>query len=145
MNVPSFRFSVPSFRFLYPRSGFRGLGNIRQNHPFGNHLFANPRSSLAGSNHQIRTPTPSKCIFSLILSVWFFRKRGLTKFLGLAGPFACIFFGKSTTPPLKNTTYTKKSQSPEVGHNEAGRSDFQNQRFEPNTGKMQKRRKVPSR
>ena len=29
--------------FLYPRSGFGGPGNIRQNHPFGNHPFANRR------------------------------------------------------------------------------------------------------
>ena len=29
--------NVPSFRFLVP-------GNMRQNHPFGNHPFANPRA-----------------------------------------------------------------------------------------------------
>ena len=39
--VPSFHFCIlvpgfllPLLRFLHPRSGFRGLGNIRQNHPF---------------------------------------------------------------------------------------------------------------
>ena len=34
--------NVPSFRFLVP-------GNIGQNHPFGNHPFANPRFLLGGS------------------------------------------------------------------------------------------------
>ena len=37
----------------------------------------------------------------------------------------------------------KKSRSPKAGHNKAGRSDFRNQRFEPDTGKMRKMRKVP--
>ena len=36
-----------------------------------------------------------------------------------------------------------KSQSPKAGHNDAGRSDFRNQRFEPDTGKMRTMRKVP--
>ena len=36
-----------------------------------------------------------------------------------------------------------KSQSPNSGHNKAGRSDFRNQRFEPGTGKTRKMRKVP--
>ena len=35
------------------------------------------------------------------------------------------------------------SRSPKAGHNKAGRSDFRNQRFEPDTGKMRKMRKVP--
>ena len=35
------------------------------------------------------------------------------------------------------------SLSPKAGHNKAGRSDFRNQRFEPDTGKMWKMRKVP--
>ena len=35
------------------------------------------------------------------------------------------------------------SQSPKAGHNQAGRSDFRNQRFKPDTGKMWKMRKVP--
>ena len=39
----SFWLLVPSFRFLSPRSGFGSPGSIRQNHPFGNHPFANPR------------------------------------------------------------------------------------------------------
>ena len=34
--------NVPSFRFLVP-------GNIRQNHSFGNHPFANPQFVRAGS------------------------------------------------------------------------------------------------
>ena len=32
----------------------------------------------------------------------------------------------------------KLSRSPKAGHNKAGRSDFQNQRFEPDVGKMRK-------
>ena len=35
------------------------------------------------------------------------------------------------------------SRSPKAGHNKAGRSDVRNQRFEPDTGKMQKMREVP--
>ena len=35
------------------------------------------------------------------------------------------------------------SPSPKAGHNKAGRSDFQNWRFEPDTGKMRKMRNVP--
>ena len=35
------------------------------------------------------------------------------------------------------------SRSPKAGHNKAGRSDFRNQRFEPDAGKMWKMRKVP--
>ena len=38
--VISFPFLVPSFRYLKPHSGSGGPGNIRQNHPFGNHPFA---------------------------------------------------------------------------------------------------------
>ena len=38
---------------------------------------------------------------------------------------------------------TVASRSPKAGHNKAGRSDFRNQRFEPDTGKMRKMRKVP--
>ena len=69
-TVPSFRcfctvvpllFLVPVFGtvvpFLHPRSGFGGPGNIHQNHPFGNHRFANPRPStkkrdVTGSRHR---------------------------------------------------------------------------------------------
>ena len=36
-----------------------------------------------------------------------------------------------------------KSLSPKAGHNKAGRSDFRNQRFEPDTAKMRKMRKAP--
>ena len=36
------------------------------------------------------------------------------------------------------------SQSPKAGHNKAGRSDFRNQRFEPDTGKMRKMQKALS-
>ena len=36
-----------------------------------------------------------------------------------------------------------KSLSPKAGHNKAGRSDFRNQRFEPDTGKMRKMRTAP--
>ena len=36
-----------------------------------------------------------------------------------------------------------RSLSPKAGHNKAGRSDFRNQRFEPDTAKMQKMRKAP--
>ena len=36
-----------------------------------------------------------------------------------------------------------RSLSPKAGPNKAGRSDFRNQRFEPNTGKMRKMQKVP--
>ena len=36
-----------------------------------------------------------------------------------------------------------RSRSPKAGHNKAGRSDFRNQRFEADTGKMRKMRKVP--
>ena len=36
-----------------------------------------------------------------------------------------------------------RSWSPKAGHNKAGRSDFGNQRFEPDAGKMRKMRKVP--
>ena len=35
------------------------------------------------------------------------------------------------------------AQSPKAGHNKAGRSDFRNQRFKPDTGKTRKMRKVP--
>ena len=35
------------------------------------------------------------------------------------------------------------SQSPKAGHPKAGRSDFRNQRFEPDTAKMRKMRKAP--
>ena len=35
----------------------------------------------------------------------------------------------------------RKSRSPKAGHPKAGRSDFRNQRFEPDTGKMRKMRK----
>ena len=35
------------------------------------------------------------------------------------------------------------SQSPKAGHNKAGRSDFRNQRVEPDTAKMRKMRTVP--
>ena len=35
------------------------------------------------------------------------------------------------------------SQSPKTGHNKAGQSDFQNQRFEPDTGNIRKMLKVP--
>ena len=35
------------------------------------------------------------------------------------------------------------SLSPKAGHNKAGRSDFRNQRFEPDTGKMRKMRTAP--
>ena len=35
------------------------------------------------------------------------------------------------------------SLSPNAGHNKAGRSDFRNQRFEPDTAKMRKMRKAP--
>ena len=34
-------------------------------------------------------------------------------------------------------------RSPKAGHNKAGWSDFRNQRFEPDTAKMWKIRKVP--
>ena len=34
------------------------------------------------------------------------------------------------------------SRSPKAGHPKAGRSDFRNQRFETDTGKMRKMRKV---
>ena len=37
----------------------------------------------------------------------------------------------------------QKSLSPKAGHNKAGRSDFRNQRFEPDTAKMRKMRKTP--
>ena len=37
---PVFLYRCP---FFVPRSGFWGPGNIRQNHPFGNRPFANPR------------------------------------------------------------------------------------------------------
>ena len=36
-----------------------------------------------------------------------------------------------------------ESLSPKAGHNKAGRSDFRNQRFEPDTAKMRKMRKAP--
>ena len=36
-----------------------------------------------------------------------------------------------------------KSLSPKAGHNKAGRSDFRNQRFEPDMAKMRKMRKAP--
>ena len=35
------------------------------------------------------------------------------------------------------------SRSPKAGYNKAGRSDFRNQRFKPDVGKMRKMRKVP--
>ena len=35
------------------------------------------------------------------------------------------------------------SRSPKAGHIKTGRSDFRNQRFEPDTGKMRKMRKAP--
>ena len=35
------------------------------------------------------------------------------------------------------------SRPPKAGHNKAGRSDFRNQRFETDTGKTRKMRKVP--
>ena len=35
--------TVLSFLFFYPPSGLGGPENIHQNHPLGNHPFANPR------------------------------------------------------------------------------------------------------
>ena len=83
---------------LVTRSGFcalvpvLGSRNILQNHPFGNHPFANPRS-ISLSNLRALA---SRAEFS----EW----------------------------PL----------SPEAWHNKAGRSDFRNQRFKPDTRKMRK-------
>ena len=54
-NVSSFRVFVASFRFWYPRSGFGCPGNIRQNHSFGNHPFANIRHLAANSGCQKQT------------------------------------------------------------------------------------------
>ena len=42
----------------------------------------------------------------------------------------------------RNMLEARKSRSPKAGHNKAGRSDFRNQRFEPDTAKMRKMRTV---
>ena len=43
----------------------------------------------------------------------------------------------------QETRRVQKSRSPSAGHHKAGWSDFQNQRFKPDMGKMRKMRKVP--
>ena len=49
-NAPSFPFLVPWKIRMYPCSVFWYRGNIRQNHPFGNHPFANPKKAQKSVN-----------------------------------------------------------------------------------------------
>ena len=55
------------------------------------------------------------------------------------------FFSKTdrTPRPRESEPREKLSLSPKAVRPKAGRSDFRNQRFEPDTGKMRKMRKVP--
>ena len=50
---------------------------------------------------------------------------------------------KQSNRHFKKERERERSRSPKAGHNKAGRSDFRNQRFEPDMGKMRKMRKAP--
>ena len=68
-----------------------------------------------------------------------FRRTGIVRNLwadGLCGWIA--LWGQASPVGAENV-----SLSPKAGHNKAGRSDFRNQRFEPDTAKMRKMRKAP--
>ena len=57
--------------------------------------------------------------------------------------FFCEPFRVESQPGHSRLAMAQESRSPKAGHNKAGRSDFRNQRFEPDTGKMRKMRKLP--
>ena len=78
------------------------------------------------------------------------RKRELTEFLAELTEFAAELsefsspkqYSRNSIPPVPHLNLNL-SRSPKAGHNKAGRSDFRNQRFDPDTAEKQGSEEIP--
>ena len=123
-----------SFLAFYPQKK-------KQNKEKGSGQRASPKMVVPGP----RAPECPKSVLRVAWSIQLGTLLGRFGHSGVEGPnpvgrqvwsgvLCKLFFTRHNPGPLL-------SLSPKAGHNKAGRPDFRNQRFEPDTGKMRKIRK----